>query len=308
MHKADVHCVWQAESILMRHFGGNAANSYRVDSDTQRLDALRELAASDGLGPRVLITDLLGLTAEDARQHRAFGYDLLVQMNESAVNVYPADLTFNGDGFLSHRITEVAGGRFYEGCDYHVVDPRVVRARPTDPWHGGTVQRVLVTFGGADPGQMTEQFVTQLPVASDITWTVVAGPAFSPDRVRHLREQADGRYTVVISPDNMTPMILDHDAVITMGGLTSYEAMCLGRPVLAVEWTYMAPYVRGLDAAGLVGTLGGIEGSANRVRGLLTDATRLRQLALAGWKTIDGHGAARVVTEIALAAQRLKRG
>jgi hypothetical protein len=70
----------------------------------------------------------------------------------------------------------------------------------------------------------------------------------------------------------------------------------------------MAPYVRGLDAAGLVGTLGGIEGSANRVRGLLTDATRLRQLALAGWKTIDGHGAARVVTEIALAAQRLKRG
>lgn len=305
-NKADIRCVWQVNPALGHLFSRDASTSYLVDSDKQRLEALNELAATAGPGPRVLITDLLDLSAKDALRHRALGYDLLVQMNESALNLYSANLTFNGDGFLPNRITEVVGGLLYEGSDYHAVDPRVVSARPANPWSGSVARRVIVSFGGADPGQMTEQFVNQRQLASDVVWTVVTGPAFADDRVRYLHEIAEDRYTVMTCPDNMTPLILNHDAVITMGGLTSYEAMCLGRPVLAVEWMHMAQYVKGLNETGLVATLGSIEGSLSRALKLLSDSCKLKKLAEAGWKTIDGRGANRIVAEIELAAKLLK--
>jgi spore coat polysaccharide biosynthesis predicted glycosyltransferase SpsG len=130
---------------------------------------------------------------------------------------------------------------------------------------------------------------------STVEFTVIAGPAFSPRRCEVLECQAAFGCRLLRPCSNMANAILEHDAVVTLGGLTSYEAMCLGRPVFAVAWSHMATYVEQLDAVGLLKNLGIGEGIIDHLYLSLADADSVRRLARSGWEVIDGQGAERVI-------------
>lgn len=93
--------------------------------------------------------------------------------------------------------------------------------------------------------------------------------------------------------------------MITLGGITSYEAMCVGTPVAALRWAHMAPVVDRLVDAGLVA---GLDEStaASELLVLLADPARRKALAQRGHRIIDGHGAERTAGAIAAFAGFLR--
>ena len=57
----------------------------------------------------------------------------------------------------------------------------------------------------------------------------------------------------------MIDLILNHDALVTLGGMSAYEAMTLGTPVCGVEWSYLAYVVRSFAELKMINNLGDIK-------------------------------------------------
>jgi spore coat polysaccharide biosynthesis predicted glycosyltransferase SpsG len=175
--------------------------------------------------------------------------------------------------------------------------------RPEQTWQGDRLHRILVTFGGADPGNLTLNFLQRLRpllAEADLEVTAIAGPVFHPNHRYHLQNlaQEEPRIHVVDAPSSLAELILEHDLTVTLGGITSYEAMCLGRACGAIAWEQKATHVEALAALDLLENLGTVEQAVDTLRDRLMEPTRLRTLANNGWQTIDGQGSDRIVAQI----------
>jgi UDP-2,4-diacetamido-2,4,6-trideoxy-beta-L-altropyranose hydrolase len=248
-------------------------------------------AAWSVLGSRgggLLVTDLLGLSAADSRRARALGFGPLAHINDS-LNDYAADLLVDTD--VTPSAVAPTGVEVLAGAAWHMVRPDVTAARPAIPWSGAKAQTVLLTFGGADPARATEALVAGL-AGGPLKVTAALGPAMPQARKDALRQKGGAAF--VDAPEAMSELILAHDLIVTLGGLTSYEAMVLGRPTACVSWRNMAPYVAQLAQAGAAGDLGPVETAAKAVLALVEDGARLSALARKGFEAVDGEGARRV--------------
>jgi spore coat polysaccharide biosynthesis predicted glycosyltransferase SpsG len=291
--------VFEAPSEIAERFSPSGARLIVASSRMAALEMREEALRKTGCASSFLITDLLQLGANDAAFARCQGFQRLVHLNDSGLCAYSADLTIDGDAFKSTQEINKGATKYLSGAFYHIVDPSVASRRPAQPWSKAAVERVLLCFGGADPAQQTEFFVHETRKRpSTVMFTVVAGPTFSPQRWEVLASLAGPNCRLMRAPSGMADFILEHDAVVTLGGLTSYEAMCLGRAVFAVAWAHMAPYVEQLDAVGLLKNLGSGEGIIDHLYASLADAESTRRLARSGWEAIDGRGAERVVDVI----------
>ena len=257
----------------------------------------------------LLVTDMMGLDGTDSARARAQGYGALVHLADDGEAAYGADLQVDTD--IVPSIPERPGRALLSGAAYHVLRPSVVERRPEAPWRASSVRRVLIALGGADPGRCTEMLLASLAglVSADgddgigpVTPTVVLGPAMEKDRRCALSSDypklvKDGRGLDLVGA------ILSHDLIVTLGGLSTYEAMALGRPVACVSWSYMRGYVEKLADAGLVINLGSAETAASVLIRYLAENERLQELAARGWRTMDGRGGKRVAEAIVNLAQ-----
>ncbi len=263
---------------------------------------LKSLAPSSS--PTVLVSDMMGLTEEDGADARADGYTYLVHLADDGEAAYGADLQFDTDVVPS--LPQRPGRVLLSGAPYHVLRPAVTERRPSSPWSGDAVHRVLIALGGADPGECTEKMATGLMQSlshhsgddgKGPRFTIVLGPAMEEGR----RTQAQQRFPELVVDGrgyDLIEAMLNHDLVVTLGGLSTYEAIALGRPVSCVSWSYMSGYVAKLAGAGLISDLGAAETATAALLASITHAERLRTLAGHGWETLDGRGAKRVAEAI----------
>ena len=298
-----VFLIYESQEALAARFNVPGAQTFVAQSRADAMNIREELLREHFAARTVLITDLLNLGAEDADRARSEGFDLLVHVNDSGLPAYSADLVVDGDAFKTEASKEQT--RVLCGARYHIVNPAITARRPYEPWDKPSVEKVLLCFGGADPARQTEFFLCELGKRRLSTmFTAVAGPAFSSERWEALQTLAGPRDHLIRASSNMAELILDHDAVVTLGGLTSYEAMCLGRAALAVACSNMAPYVEQLAAIGLLKNLGSGLRAVEELCASLADVESIRQLARAGWEAIDGRGAERVA---AILAKKVKQ-
>lgn len=290
--------VYEAPNELAAQFAPPGASLCAVASRAAALSARQQLLNDYPGQKHVLITDLLNLVRHDSDLARQQGFDSLVHLNDSG-SEYQADIFVDGDAYKQDQPGAANQPRWLRGPRYHIVAPAVASARPPTPWARNRVEKALICFGGADPGRYTELFAQHLfDAPGHMHWTIILGPAFSAERREQLEKIASSYIVVRQTPANMPELILDSDLVVTLGGLTSYEAMCLGRPVAAVAWAHMAHYVARLAEFGLLVNLGEGMAAIEALLKLCHRPDQLAQLALRGWQTIDGAGASRVAAAI----------
>lgn len=255
------------------------------------------------LDTAVLIVDDPRVTEETNRRVRGLGIGLLVGMtDEGSVRLGP-DLFFNGD--IAPVFNCPTARTQLAGQEYHIVRPEVVARRPpSDNYLPRTLERVLVSFGGADPGELTEKFTAAIS-DQNVDWsvTVVVGSAFSEGRAAGLLAHTAPGVTMTRSAD-LAQAIFEHDAVLTLPGLTAYEALCMGRLLLLASWGRLAAY--GLPFARMKLAQ---EVAPEELRPVVDSfATRtpkavasngFRAMCRRGYHAIDGLGAYRVAKVIA---------
>ena len=250
---------------------------------------------------KILITDLLNLNQQDSDYARKQGFDYLVHMTHSGMPGYQPDLFVDGEVFvedwnLDESVT------LLQGQQYQIVRPEIKKYRPKGPWCKDKVNSVFICFGGSDPAKYSEAFlayfVDNLMFEKDVNFTLAVGPAVSEVRWNNISTHNFPHLTILRSPENIGETISRHDVVVTLGGLIIYEALCLGKPVFAIEWDYIAYFVRRLNDSGVIKSISANNNIFDNIFFLMKQTKVLISIASKGWNFVDGMGGMRVAKYI----------
>ncbi len=167
------------------------------------------------------------------------------------------------------------------------------------------VKNILVTFGGADPHNVTLKAIRALErLCGDFRITVVVGVSNPHEQeIKNYTALSKSQIHVLKNVDHMGELMVDADMAISSGGSTSWELCCLGVPTLQIMLAEnQRNVITGLDERGVTINLGWHEdvteemihqGAAN----LMADGDKRRAMSSRGKSLVDGRGAERVVSQ-----------
>ncbi|MBE8985971.1 hypothetical protein [Nostoc sp. LEGE 12450] len=301
--------LWETSPELAAYFQPPECEVIIVPDSQTALRERSRLCKQQGIF--ILVTDLLNIQAEDVAVAKNQGYQAFVHVNDSGIGRFAADMLVDADAFKSLKdLPPSFKGVGLIGAPYRIIRPSVAQLRPLTPWLGDKVNKVLISLGGSDPGNITLQLVQSLyeqQLLPSFSTTIVVGPAFDSTQVNQLQiiVEQNQYLSIIKSPSSLAHLILEHDLIVTLGGITSYEIMCMGKPCAAVAWGSMKYYVEHLNSISLLANLGEVKNAVNCLLKLTNNIGLLHQLAKLGWKKIDGRGADRIATQISNLANTL---
>jgi UDP-2,4-diacetamido-2,4,6-trideoxy-beta-L-altropyranose hydrolase len=267
-------------------------------------DAEQTMAALDE-DPDWIVVDHYGLAASWERRMRLRTAQLLV-IDDLANRPHECDALLDqnfsteGERRYWHLVPESC--RLLVGPSYAVLGPEYANARETQLPRDGTVRRVVVYFGGADPANMTGQALAALsaPEFSHLAVDVVIGTNH-PNR-ESLEAEGTARSNTCVhgTRRHIADLLARADLAIGAGGVTTWERMCLGLPALVVSIAENQRLTNeALGAAGLIHYVGnattvGAAQIRDALGTLLDSPGYLLALSSRGRLLVDGRGAGRV--------------
>jgi UDP-2,4-diacetamido-2,4,6-trideoxy-beta-L-altropyranose hydrolase len=267
---------------------------------TEYLDASEPaatLAVVERVGADALVIDDYALTESQIAAFRT-RVDRLLALDDLADRALAIDAVLNANPAAAELAYDVPPDclRLF-GASYALLR-REFRDLPRRQ-AASTIERVLVTLGGSNPGGRTEGVVRLLlQLFPDATVEVAAGPLFRGDL------PVDARVVVHRSPRDMVQLMMRADLAIAAGGQTTYELAACGVPTVAL---CVADNQRvNLAALAALPTLrvASDDDLGNVVVGLAVDRAARQQLIDRGQSLLDGRGAERAWRTL---AQRWRR-
>jgi UDP-2,4-diacetamido-2,4,6-trideoxy-beta-L-altropyranose hydrolase len=273
-------------------------------------DAHRTLAVIDAKGAPVdwIVVDHYGLDADWEKVVRRASRRLFV-VDDLADRPHDGDVLLDAshgedavkryDGLVPARTRLLLGPRF-------IPLRREFFGRPQQPRSPRPVRRILMTFGGNDPLDMTGRALRALdapefvPIAIDVT------VGTSNPRLEEVRRLAGDMPQVTLHVQHPRPSVLMDaaDLCLGAGGTTSWERCYLGLPSLIVVLAdNQREIAERLDRMGVVRSLGdgnrlSVEDLRTAVRSAIGDQAWQLASSRAGQALVDGGGIARMVRVI----------
>jgi SAM-dependent methyltransferase len=181
--------------------------------------------------------------------------------------------------------TEGFSGNF-TGLEYIVLDPGFRRAgRGVKPGDA-----VVVSMGGSDPHDLTGSALRALNRIG-IRPIIVRGPLFS-------HEPPDGSYELLDNPKDMVGVLSRAGVVVTAFGMTLFESLYLGRPVVVLNHSaYHDELARTIPGLTILGHHGHMTEAklAGRLSAALSEREKLESAAANLSDLVDARGLERVV-------------
>ena len=301
-----VKIIWECSDDLLLNFSVGDAKVVVTRNVTESQRQLKNLAKSKERS--ILAVDFYQPLSQIGLSSDSFGYDKIAYLNDTSWDGGKRDLFVDSDGFKS-KFNENSAycDLVLAGPRYQIIRPEVYSCRPKHPWQKEKIRNVLVSFGGSDPAGMTLKFISawkNVPSSKTIKTTVVEGPYFGCKHRKGLDSMFgkidDQHFKRTYAPANLPQLIVENDLLVSLGGITAYEAMCLGRPVVALAWGHMTKYVEALDKANLLCSLGSIKCTSNfdvtidRFERFIENINCFKECANLAFNKVDGLGAERI--------------
>jgi UDP-2,4-diacetamido-2,4,6-trideoxy-beta-L-altropyranose hydrolase len=258
----------------------------------------------------------------DLVHHRALrqaGFSVLVIDDNAHLPAYEADIILNQNLHaekLHYRCNPDAVPLL--GPQYALLRQEFLPALQRAQMPARLCRRILVTLGGADPGNVSLTVLKALQHLrgnnrADLEVKVVAGPA-NPHLAALKKASVNVPFvcTVVSASDDMPTLMHWADVAVSAAGSTCWELACLGVPfgtiVVADNQEQVA---EGLAIAGVARHFGraqelSSEKLAADIASLMANHEQRCLMVEKGRRLVDGHGAARVVEVMARAGLRLR--
>lgn len=247
----------------------------------------------------ILITDHPNLTYVDSFNISQNQDIFSAHMTDYNRETYAANLYVDTDQIATTNFANPFA-TILLGLKYTVISDQIKERRPEKTSPPSNITTILLALGGADPGQLTEIFTQSFDwKKNNINLTIIAGPAWNTKRLEEFTSIAPPHCQILSNPNNLSSLILTSDLIITLGGIIAFEAMCLGRPVAALNWQHMGVYVSTFAQQGLLVDLGKTPNDwKKKLPQLINNKNKLKQLAETGFQTIDGKAVERLTTAI----------
>jgi spore coat polysaccharide biosynthesis predicted glycosyltransferase SpsG len=195
----------------------------------------------DGLNCDTVVVDKLDVEESLARCIREQKKcRLCIMGNLSTANKY-ANVVVNaviGSQLRNRRHKDsVTGTLFLEGPRYFVLRDQFYSLQGSYK-HRGRMQKLMLIYGGSDPANLTcasLEGILDGSIDCDITLCTGALFKYSKELDIILKRRSSSRNSVrvISNANNVAELMMDSDLVLTSGGVTLFEALCLGVPALA---------------------------------------------------------------------------
>ena len=182
--------------------------------------------------------------------------------------------------------------------------------------HGISVRPILlVAMGGSDPQGLTlraAKMLTPLDPVFRIRFVIGTGMKDAA-KVAASVVALKNNYETVEGADDLATEYASADLALCAFGVTAYELAAFGVPALYLGLTEdHARSASAFEAAGMgvsLGVASEIEDDQilARVKALMNDAARRREMCAAGLATLNGDGAARIAADLAAALKEEKK-
>ncbi|MGJ0302723.1 hypothetical protein NG774_05255 [Aliarcobacter cryaerophilus] len=261
------------ENIFKRY---DKKNIFRINSLEESLSIIKKNSCS------IYISDLVNPNKDLSDKLKNLGVKYILHFNDINFGFEP-DILFITDSFDY----EFFDNRFkiYRGFEYYIVGNEILKNRKKDFKRKESIKNILICFGGADPALFTEYFVNIIE-DSKYYYTVILGPAMPQDRKDYILSIKKENIEYIDSPKNMIELLLNSDLLITLGGMTTYEAMCLGVPASAVRWNYLEYIVKSFGEKNMITDLGNIDEAYHNLLNL--DIDKVNSICKNAYNVIDG--------------------
>lgn len=198
-------------------------------------------------------------------------------------NGFEPDILFLTNGF--DYPFEAKGFELYRGFEYYIIGNTFIDNRETKYIPKKQIKNILICFGGADPAYFTE-FICNSINDKKYNYTIILGPAMDEKRKEYIKNIKKQNIKYISNPKNMIDLYKSHDMLVTLGGMMTYEAMCLGLPVCAIRWKYLEYIVKNFGKKNMISDLGNIEEAYDNLLNL--DLQRVNNIAQNAHNIIDG--------------------
>lgn len=289
---------WQCSDTAPRHAAWLGAD--------WRSDAEQTQAAAAGTAPDWLIVDHYALDARWESLMRGWARRIMV-IDDLADRPHDCDLLLDQNwhgaqtasryaGLVSAECTHLLGPR------YALLQPEYAALRAQMPQRDGKVRRVLVFFGGSDPANLTARALEALmaDAFAHLQVEIVAGRNHPDPQGLAAGAARRPRTSFAQALPTLVEAMARADLMISGGGATTWERMCLGLPALVVSLAEnQTATSAALAEAGYQTYLGTAEHvTAQTFTAALHDALahpeRLRTQSSRARELVDGRGVARV--------------
>lgn len=198
------------------------------------------------------------------------------------------------------------GEQVWAGPDYAILRQQftLARGRTLRSMRCG-LPKVLLSFGGADPCNLTDA-VTGALAETPYRLEVILGPAY-PHAIRYIERwgnRVDVHRPDVTLTSNMAERMAEADLLLCSGGMTPIEAACVGTPTIVLsqnerEHARMLYWQRAWTGyyLGRGATLRAMDVQSATMK-LLSDPETLETMSMRGASLVDGFGAQRVARVI----------
>jgi len=281
---------------------------FPVKSFPQNIDLLSESKLIfdylKGKKPNLLIVDILDTSGEYIKLLKSLGTKI-VSFDDHSKGKYFSDLRFN----ILEPGEEIPAFNLFEGPKYVTLDPIYGKYCNREKEIKEEVNRILITFGGSDPGNLTNKVLKALEKADrKLEISVVVGFAFS--FIQELKERIEkSKYNINlyknISPQEMAKLMFESDIGIGAGGLTQYEFVCIGLPAIIIceEVEHQHKLANWFEARGALINLGmgktlSEKEISENVYKLIEDYSKRKEMSFKGKKLCDDRGLERTINKI----------
>lgn len=251
-----------------------------------------------------IIVDHYALESQWERQISRFARKMMV-VDDLADRQHECDILLDQNYYrdMQSRYDDLvpASSMKLLGPGYALLRPEFIRARNHFRLRDGTVRRILVFLGGADPANETSKVIHALRMLkrTDLKVDVVVG-ASNPHRsgIQAMCEE-DENYQYHCQIDNIAELMLAADLAIGAGGSTLWERGYLALPsliiILAKNQEIAARDLENIGALKIIGESGKI--SSHQIHEALNECIDEKDILLSMSEisnSLVGHGAKRI--------------
>lgn len=272
--KDDVIGIFECDEKLFLRY--KQENIFRFDDLKSCIKFLKDQQIS------LYICDLVDANKNLSDEIKKIGIKKIIHFNSLEFGFEP-DILFVCDGFdYECNFSHV---KVYRGFEYYIIAQNIINARKKFK-PKKQIKNVLFSFGGADPAFYTEHFVKTIN-DDKFNYQIVLGPAMDKNRKEKLQSTKKQNITFINSPKNLLSLLLKCDLFITLGGMSTYEAMYLGVPVCGVRWEYLAYIVKSFGEKNMINDLQNIQNAYENL--LKLDINTINKNAKNAYEIISSH-------------------
>lgn len=216
-------------------------NGFKVIKCSDNNDILKNIK---NIKPDVVIIDDLGIEEDFAKNIRELCKKLIFFDNPNPSSNKYADIVVNAivGSELKNRkyFDEENKTLYFYGPKYLILRNEFykVKKEMLSRSKNKETKNILIAFGGSDPSNLTCKVLEELLSKDrDFNINVVLGPKFQyEDELNNLlkRYSKSDKIKIYKNIDNMAELMKDNDLIITSPGMTMFEALFLGIPVVVL--------------------------------------------------------------------------